>query len=449
MRQGASRLVLLLLAFTALPMQAEGPLYVGGSPQSVSFPNGIPNSVPGKPFHWNPSNFPLTYWTDPTAGVGSMTKTQSDDLVKQAFSVWQSVPTTTITFNKAGDLGGNVTASNAQAVINAVSDCSTLSGGPLTGGVARDRTIIYDDSQGHIITALGDDPNSTLGFADAVCLSSDGTDNYFNRGYAVLGGLGITSTNASTKLLPVMVHEFGHMIGLDHSQINLDCLNFADASTCPGIGGVPTMFPILMTGGEDQMISPAADDIAGISALYPGATFASSTGTITGYIYFSDTVTQAQGLNVIARLVSDPLNTAVSNVSGDLHTGDNGNPFVQSATPGLTTPSPFGSHNDNQLGLFTIPGLPPGNYTVEVEAINNSGLNPFVGGSGLQPIGGLGFEYAMPGICSTELWNSSESNNDLCTASTPIPVTAGPTPASANIILNGTGPRYDAWEDGP
>ena len=56
----------------------------------------------------------------------------------------------------------------------------------------------------------------TLGFADAVCFSGNGTDNFFNRGYAVLNGKGITSSNASAELLPVMIHEFGHMIGLDH-----------------------------------------------------------------------------------------------------------------------------------------------------------------------------------------------------------------------------------------
>lgn len=440
------RLLPLLLVLAGIPAQGEGPLYVGGLPSlSGGFVTGTP--VPGKPFRWDPADFPLTYWTD-QGNLGGLSKTGTsgaDALVQQAFQAWQAVPTTSITFSRAGDLGGNVTGTNALAVQDAIYDCSTLPGGP-AGGIAKARTIIYDDSSGSIIDALGDDPNTILGFADAVCFSGDGTDNYFNRGYAVLNGKGITALNASTELKPVMIHEFGHMIGLDHSQVNLNCLPFGLCG--PDLESLPTMFPILVDG--EAMSTPAVDDIAGVSQLYPGTTFAPSTGTITGIVYFSDGVTPALGFNVIARRTSDPHVTTVSSVSGFLFTGDAGNPLYQDPIAG--TPSPFGSHDQSLMGVYFIPGLPPGSYTVEVEGIHNSGFDAFVGGSGLNPVGYLGFEFNLLADCSPLFLGNSGS---LATCSSfdtrTIPVTAGNV-ATANIILIGTTasfPRYDAWEDGP
>jgi hypothetical protein len=445
-RHALRRLLPLLLVLAGIPAQGEGPLYVGGEPSlSGGFVTGTP--VSGKPFHWDPTKFPLTYWTD-QGNLGGLSKTGTsgaDALVQQAFQVWQDVATASITFSKATDLGGNVTASNAQAVIDAVSDCSTLPGPP-AGTVAKPRTIIYDDSSGSIMLALGDDPNVTLGFADAVCFSGDGTDDYFNRGYAVLNGKGITSLNASTELKPVMIHEFGHMIGLDHSQINLACLGFCGAADSEGL---PTMFPILVDGAA--MSTPATDDIAGVSALYPTASFSTSTATITGNVYFSDGITPAQGFNVIARRATDPRVTAVSNVSGYLFTGDAGNPLVQDPT--LGTPSPFGSHDPSLIGVYEIPGLPPGDYTVEVEGIHNTGTFAFVGGSGLNPIGYLGFEFNLLADCSP-LFLSNTASLATCNAADKrtITVSAGQTKTDTDIILIGTTaslPRYDAYEDGP
>jgi hypothetical protein len=388
--------------------------------------------------------------------LGTMSKTGTngaDALVQQAFKVWEDVPTATISFARGSTNSGNltmdVTAANYRTVLDALSDCTTLPNPP-AGGVAQPRTIIYD-TDGSIIQLLGEDENTTLGFADALCFTSDGVTNSFNRGYAVLNGKPLsTGTGTVTELKAVMIHEFGHMLGLDHSQINVNCLGLCGAADKAGL---PTMFPILVDG--TAMSSLATDDKAGISTLYPTTT--TTTGTITGNLYFSDGMTPAQGFNVIARLVDNPVTTtvdesrvtAVSNVSGFLFTGDAGNPLVQDPT--LGTPSPFGSRDTSLIGVYRIPGLPSGTYTLEVEGINNTGTSAFVGGSGLNPFGYLGFEFNLLADCSPLFLSNSQSLTTCTGTKRTITVTSGST-ATADILLTGTTgslPKYDAWEDGP
>jgi len=445
---GLKHLVPVALALAVLAViaaRAGGPLYVGGPAPFA----------PGVPFVWGPSDSnPLTYWTD-LGSLGLQSNASADSLVASAFQVWQDAPTASITFAKdtsnSGKLGADVDASNIASVLNAIEGC-----GPL-GGIAKDRSIIYDLDGSAVAAVLGQaNQNTVLGFATPACLGSNGVDsNYYQRGYAVLNGRfldGIkTPTNPEVPVAEfkaVMIHEFGHMIGLDHSQINLDCLT----GTCSSaeLDGVPTMFPVLID--AQAMSTLATDDIAAISALYPTSNFASSTGRITGHVLFFDGETPAQGFNVIARLVTDPQTTAVSNVSGYLFTADAGNPLVQ--WPGVT-PSPFGSRDTTLIGVYDIPGLPPGAYTIEVEAIHNSEPIPFVGGSGLGPIGDLGFQFPLPSLlpnpppCTPEYLVSSATATCDSAAATTLTVDGGSVVTGADVILIGTPPPYDAWEDGP
>jgi len=209
------------------------------------------------------------------------------------------------------------------------------------------------------------------------------------------------------------------------------------------------MFPVLRDVSQATL---KTDDKAALSLLYPASNFNSTTGRIQGRVFFSDGQTQAQGYNVIARQVGNPRRTAVSSVSGFLYTADAGSLFAPGASPcpGPANPCFYGSRNQTLIGYYDIAGLPPGIYTIEVEAINNSGSRPFVNGSGIGPIGNLGFQHKMPGACTLQFLNVPSSPGDSCSASTVVTVGPGSVVnTNTDVIFLGTPPRYDAWESGP
>jgi hypothetical protein len=246
-----------------------------------------------------------------------------------------------------------------------------------------------------------------------------------------------------------ITHEMGHFLGLDHSQLNLDIFT---QGTIPcdldGLAGLPLMFPISFCQARKDAGLPvlAADDISWISSLYPNASTVNNYGTISGTIYFGDGVTAVQGVNVIARLIDDPSTSqdesrriAVSAVSGYLFTGNPG----QSVTAKLpatsennTNGSASGSRNPVLIGYYQI-AVPPGTYTVEVEAIDSN----FAGGSSVGPL--------SPPIVvdSPKFWNQQESAFNPPLQRDTITVHAGEKITDIDIILNFRLPRFDQFED--
>jgi hypothetical protein len=418
--------LLMVLAMSTFPAWSGGPLYVTGPSAGQ----------PGQAYHWALN--PIPYMTD-RGNLGAHTNAEANDLVASSFQTWQNVGTANISFRNSGQLGIDVTASNVLTFYNGLLACSDSS--------QPTNAVIYD-VDGSLMTALGVDNNSVLGFSSALC-ANDST-GIFTRGWAALNGRFIdgqpdSASHASVSLntfQAVLTHEFGHLIGLDHSQINLNCLTQGCSAT--DLAGVPTMFPVLLNVSQ---ATPKTDDIAALSTIYPASGFSSSTGRIQGRVLFSDGLTPAQGYNVIARLVGDDRRTAVSCVSGFRFTAAAGNSLVPG---GNDTSVPYGSHDPSLVGYFDLPGLPSGAYTIEVEAIYDAGDMAFVGGSGVGPIGSyLNFQYKLPGNCDPQYLNNPSSSSDSCSAKSTVAVSPGAiVNTNTDVILLGTPPRYDAWEDG-
>ena len=221
----------------------------------------------------------------------------------------------------------------------------------------------------------------------------------------------------------MFIHEFGHFSGLDHSQVNVECAS----GSCAGddLTGLPTMFPFLVS---EEQGSLSIDDVAWISKLYPAASFATTHGTITGTVFFSDGESHAQLVNVVARRVDNggtPANEnrtlAVSGVSGNRFRIFNGNPINE---PNDQPLGPFRNQVPTDIGFYEIP-LPVGSYTIEVETIDPQ----FVDGSS---VGGED-QIDMPGTAPAPIG--------------PINVTAGRDLRTAHdVTLIGTPPRFDQFE---
>jgi hypothetical protein len=362
------------------------------------------------------------------------------------FQVWEDVATASIGFNRIGDLlpTGAFTDGN----VSTIAEFNAVEGSCNSG---TQNPIVYDQD-GSLFNALFGSGTNVIGFAGVCAINNAGRivaaeaalNGRFRDGNAGNGELTDNEFDA------VFIHEFGHFFGLDHSQINLNCLGGGCADFSDDAFGLPTMFPFLLSGLEETPgVHPArtlsVDDRAWVSRLYPAPSFSTTHGTITGTILFSDGVTHAQGVNVLARQLDDPGTPAidesrrnvVSVISGFLFTGNTG----QSITGTNTGGSSLGSRTPLQIGAFEMP-IPAAaggtSYTVEVESLEPG----FTAGSSVGP---LDPPIANPG--PNEFWNVGESNSDNPATSSPTPpVTPGGTVPGIDIILNGTPTRFDSFE---
>ncbi len=382
---GALAMVLLCTAGTA---NAGGPLFVRAN---------------GLPFVWSTAA-PIQFRTDNGPLSTETNETEARARVISMFNVWQSVTTASISFNRAGPI--NSTGAFNDGDVSTLAEYEAVNSNCTGSG---QNPVIYD-ADGSILDGLGLDTTSVIGFAGPCTIST----SQILSGSVVMNGLfDVDLTDAQFDV--AFVHEIGHFAGLDHSQVNVNCLLGCNTAN---LTGLPTMFPFLL---HESQITPSVDDIAWISRLYPAASFATTHGTITGRVYFTDGDSQAQLVNVIARRVNTGANedrtTAVSNVSGYRFRVFHGNPITN---PGA---SPFGTSAPDDIGLFEIP-VPAGSYTIEVETINEEFIDgSSVGGPILIP---------MPGTAPPP--------------SGPVVVGAGNTAAGNDVTLIGTPPRFDQFE---
>ena len=398
----SARAVVLALLVSVLPI--GGPAHAGGP--LVMRGNGLP-------YVWSTISA-IPYRTDNGPLSATVNEAAARARVTANFGVWQAVATASISYTRVGFInavgafaGGDVDTAAEYAAVE--QDCYDGNQSP----------VIFD-ANGSILTDLGLDETSVIGFAGPCSLSG----GLITSGQVVMNGLFQDGAAAPVRDISVqefdtaIVHEIGHFSGLDHSQVNVNCLS---ACSADDIAGLPTMFPFLISVEQGRL---AIDDIAWLSRLYPrttgGTTFAGTHGTITGTVFFSDGESPAQLVNVMARQADTGANQdrthAVAVISGYRFKAFHGNPLTGAQA------SPFGSSTPGDIGLFEIP-VPAGTYTIEVESINAE----FTDGSSIGP-----FWIRMPGTAPAR--------------SVAIAVGAGTTVSGINVTLVGTPPRFDQFE---
>jgi len=360
---------------------------------------GTPQAVTpsGKEVAWR-AGTPVTYHVDQGA-LGSLSNAQAVALVDELFSLWQNVPTASLSTQRAGVLPVDVTAANfASYRQNTNSDAY--------------HPIIFDTDGTITDAVLGTGAsNFVAGFAGPGWTVGGAADGEIVDASAILNAKYLSAGFGSlTEFKATILHELGHFLGLGHSQVNLGTA-FDREVLFNNNYTLPIMFPLSL---GDRPVELTWDDKAQVTRLYPGAT-ANTTGTIKGRVYLADGTTPFQGANIIARRVDDPLIVAVSSVSGFLYRGTGPN-----ANRGTLDPA--------YQGYFEITGLPAGNYTVEVEPIHPG----FVSSASVGP---LDPPADLPG--PAEYYSGSEeSNSDAATSAKLVAVSSGQIVSDINIILN-------------
>ena len=164
-------------------------------------------------------------------------------------------------------------------------------------------------------------------------------DIFFNSRFA--WSVSASGTASRVDLESVALHELGHLLGLSHSAVGETERMGTGNRRVTALGAV--MFPIAMSSGTIAERVLHADDIAGISDLYPGPSVVADTGSIVGRV-----TKNGQGV-VGAHVVAFNPETGVL----------------------------IGNFALNEQGDFVIARLPPGPYVLRVEPVDDADPESF------------------------------------------------------------------------
>lgn len=344
-------LITKLVGVAALAVVA-GSAFAGGS-------FGVPSvNKSGVVPRWQ--NNTATWYADKGDFGGDKKNAEAVAMVQAAFDAWanvqlenaevKKVKTSSFAHAYKGLASADITAANLEE--DYLSEKNT-------------RSYIIFDADGSITQdLLGRDKRTTVGLSQPLTYDSSG--RFILQGVVILNGYLYTQGVLSwEQMQAATIHEIGHFIGLDHTQINQEeGLACSESETCDSGSIIPTMYPFLVDELQGLL---KIDDIVTLSWIYPAVSDASQKfhpdfGTITGVV--RDASGQdLKGVNVIA--MRDEGSERMAQV-------DARSMVSGSAYPGFS--------GDARYTLF---GLVPGRkYKVICEPIYKG----FTGDSGLEPI---------------------------------------------------------------
>jgi len=373
------RALLLLLLASAMTF--------GGSPSQRNV-NGFPLR--------HPPSVPLVYNIvegDLNANYDSATVRQ---FVRDEFGKWMDIP------------GSNLVITEGEVITTPITGYQDI-----LDAVNAGLNPIVMDEDGSVSADFGFMPeDGVLAFASA---AGGAPRESYPGMYAVIGGP--PALNASeTQLRSTILHELGHALGLGHTVV---VGHLAErGGSYESFGPVPPSAAEIMYwrevfGGNAVL---KQDDISGYLAMYGSAASGSAqTGGIRGRILRPDAYRGGNGVNVIAHDVGNGGENVFTHAASVISWGPNGD--------------------------YEIIGLPPGEYTVEVQDLAASGGGAYSQGLRTDNANGVSGSSTIyggfPGV--RELYDSSESNRpelDDPDARTAVTVTAGTVTEGVDIVFN-------------
>ena len=252
---------------------------------------------------------PVRYFVSANSAVPGVSVSEFEAAVGRAFSTWQAVPTSSITYQYGGLTAARPGEDDGSSTLGFESH-------PELDRVLASTSFLVDRTSGELLES----------------------DIFFNTTFT--WSVASAGETGRFDVETIALHEIGHFSGLGHSALGETELREGGGRRV--LSAEAVMFPIAFAAGSIASRALKADDIAGISDLYPDGDF-DQLGSVSGRI--TKNGTPLFGAHVIAF-----------------------DPASRNLVAGFTL---------NTQGEFSIGGLSPGPKIIRVEPLDDADLDSF------------------------------------------------------------------------